>query len=267
MKRLGPLAITIDRLLGRRRWIVAFLLGIALAVLTVVTISPSWRSQANEWDVIFGVLDAPFITMVILSPMFFTISVDIAIRDITEWGPLLLVRTGTRNYWWATKLIGIGIAGISYGIVMLGATWMVSFAFVSIQGGWGPLAGVLGSPTWFAAQGHASAELSLLLLAALFISGLIAAGQVGATLAMLFRSSTLAWAILSMAALLSYGAWRIQPRLAPWLLGGQLLLITHAPYNPSAPAAFTAAWSFGADGLLWLLATLVGWRRACTMSI
>ncbi|AEJ40327.1 hypothetical protein TPY_2159 [Sulfobacillus acidophilus TPY] len=202
----------------------------------------------NQWDVLLGVFDAPFIAVVVLPVSYFSLTVDMLSPTFTERGGYFaLGRHATRWQWWVRKMLALGILTIIFvGVlwataivvsgmtVPWGFTWSRFAAATGIHYPGGLSPGPLRQPPWLI-----MADMTLLLSVGLYAWGLVVL-----VVGWVTRHAIWGWVMGAVLAMVSYGLWMVHGGTPGWAWApmNQLLLSTHRGFRVSDPPGTPTVW-------------------------
>lgn len=260
------LSVDFDLLWRPSRWILAFAAITLIYGLNIVGFGLRGPGT-NQWDVVFSVVNNPFVGMILLPMIFLIVVLDIAWRDIQEWRSSLWVRLSCRGHWWLTKMVVVMTAALTYvsGVFSLGL--VIGILVAPFQGGWSARAFRSGSATVPLVAHHMPPEGAVLWSFLLLWGAITAFGALAITFTILWRGPATAGAVMAGLAFAAYGLWITHPSWGLWFPSFQGILSAHAAFDPRVPRYFRVAWSLVLDGGLFAIGFFVGGWRVARMSL
>ena len=222
--------------------------------------------QANQWNVLFSLINNPFVAMILLPMLFLILILDLAWRDMHTWQASIWVRIPSRLSWWIAKMIILAGAASAYvaGIFSLGI--IIGVLVAPFHNGWSRLSFRPGSFTQTLAGHGLSPETALVWNCVLLWGALVGFGVIGMSLSLWGRGIAGAGAIMAASTFAAYGLWVVHPSWGIWFPSFQGVLSAHAGLDPRLPRYFRVVWSLQWDGLLILISAITGaWRMATAM--
>lgn len=222
--------------------------------------------RANQWDVLFSLVNNPFVAMILLPMLFLILVLNLGWRDVQTWPASLWVRITSRLSWWMAKLLIIVFAALAYVVGTISLGLIIGMLVAPFQNGWSALTFRPGSFTATLALHSLHPETALLLSFLLLWGTLAGFGILGVSLTLCFRGIALAGAMMAASTFAAYGLWMVHPSWGVWFPSFQGVLSAHAGFDPRLPWYFRVSWSLGWDGIVAVAGGALGaWRIATTM--
>ncbi|MEW6772192.1 MAG: hypothetical protein AB1330_12540 [Bacillota bacterium] len=239
------------------------LFGLAVAALVLADIGTrGWGLQAaNQWDILLGVFNNPFVVVVLLPVIFWAIVLGSVAANREEWEYMMLVRLPSRAVWWWSRIGAMGAASLVYTGVLFVCVILVSVPAVSLEWSWSQLVLLSG---WTYPGGLPMSQLYtpppiiLVKIFGLIWLALFALGTAVAALGFVTRRVAVGWVAGAVSALISYGTWLVAPHFAPWAPTLQMLLSAHQGFNDGVPGSPALWWSAVMYGILLVGSASVG---------